>query len=62
MSWNPQEARKIHRGLGIETPVSVAATVNDRHPNNPKNARGRNDYTLAQFGLDAAEVANQCSK
>ncbi|HEX7751262.1 MAG TPA: sulfotransferase [Novosphingobium sp.] len=51
------EMRRIHRGLGIDTPADVAAAVADWHAANPKNARGRNDYAVAQFGLDEAEVA-----
>lgn len=51
------QMRAIHRGLGIETPDDVAKTVGDWHASNPKNARGRNDYTLAQYGLDDAAVA-----
>jgi hypothetical protein len=53
------EMRKIHQGLGIDTPHDVAATVGDWHAANPKNARGRNDYSLAQYGLDDAAVAGQ---
>lgn len=51
------QMRAIHRGLGIETPDDVAKTVGDWHASNPKNARGRNEYTLAQYGLDDAAVA-----
>jgi hypothetical protein len=47
----------IHAGLGIDTPEAVARAVADWHAANPKNARGRNDYTLAQYGLDEDEVA-----
>ena len=51
------ELRRIHQGLGIDTPPDVAAAVAEWHAANPKNARGRNDYALAQFGLDEADVA-----
>jgi hypothetical protein len=51
------EMRAIHRGLGIDTPPDVAASVADWHAANPKNARGRNEYTLEQYGLDAGAVA-----
>jgi hypothetical protein len=54
-----REMRAIHRGLGVDTPDDVARTVGDWHAANPKNARGRNDYALAQYGLDAAAVAEQ---
>lgn len=53
------EMRAIHAGLGIDTPEDIAKTVGDWHAANPKNARGRNDYTLAEYGLDAGEVAER---
>ncbi|CAN7519188.1 sulfotransferase [Phenylobacterium sp. LjRoot219] len=53
------EMRKIHQGLGIGTPDDVAKTVGDWHAANPKNARGRNEYSLEQYGLDASVVAEQ---
>lgn len=57
---NPvREMRAIHAGLGIDTPDDVAATVAAWHASNPKNARGRNEYTLAQYGLDAEAVSAQ---
>lgn len=54
-----REMRAIHKGLGIDTPDDVAQTVGDWHAANPKNARGRNDYSLDQYGLDAAAVREQ---
>lgn len=53
------EMRRIHAGLGIETPGEVARSVGDWHAANPKNARGRNDYSLAQYGLDENEIARR---
>jgi hypothetical protein len=53
------EMRKIHRGLGIDTPDDVARSVGDWRAANPKNARGRNDYALAQYGLDEAAVVDR---
>lgn len=53
------EMRKIHAGLGIDTPDYVAEAVDDWHRNNPKNARGKNHYTLEQWGLDDGEIAKQ---
>mgnify|MGYP001765785216 CR=1 FL=1 len=50
------EMRRIHAGLGIDTPEDVARAVGDWHAANPKNARGRNDYALAQYGLDEAAL------
>jgi hypothetical protein len=54
-----REMRAIHAGLGIDTPEDVAKMVGDWHASNPKNARGRNDYSLDQYGLDVDEVRRQ---
>jgi hypothetical protein len=54
-----REMRAIHQGLGIDTPGDVAKAVGDWHASNPKNARGRNDYSLDQYGLDVEEVRRQ---
>jgi hypothetical protein len=54
-----KEMRRIHAGLGIDTPDAVEQAVGDWHRANPKNARGSNDYTLAQYGLDDGAVAEQ---
>jgi hypothetical protein len=51
-----RELHAIHRGLGIDTPPEVAGAVADWHDANPKNARGRNHYTLGQYGLHEAAV------
>lgn len=53
------QMRRIHAGIGIDTPPDVAAAVAAWHSGNPKNARGRNDYTLEQYGLDAATVTER---
>lgn len=53
------EMHAIHRGLGIDTPADVAGAVADWHAANPKNARGRNEYTLEEYGLDDAAVFAQ---
>lgn len=50
------QMRRIHAGLGIETPDDVARAVGDWHAANPKNARGANDYSLEQYGLDTGAV------
>lgn len=55
------EMRKIHTGLGIDTPDEVAKSVGNWHRDNPKNARGKNEYTLEQWGLVDAEIAEQFS-
>jgi hypothetical protein len=52
-----RELYAIHEALGEGTPDDVAKAVGDWRAANPKNARGRNDYALAQYGLDEAEVA-----
>jgi hypothetical protein len=52
------QMRRIHQGIGIETPEIVAEAVGAWHAANPKNARGRNDYTLAEYGI-AEEVASE---
>lgn len=51
------QVRSIHAGLGIDTPEGVAHAVAAWLTANPKNARGRNEYALEQYGLDGAEVA-----
>ena len=51
------QMRRIHEGLGIDTPADVAQAVGDWHVANPRNARGRNDYSLAQFGLEREAVS-----
>lgn len=53
------EMRRLHRGIGIDTPAEVAAAVAAWHRANPKNARGGNDYALADYGLDRAAVAER---
>lgn len=53
------EMRRIHTGLGIDTPDAVARSVTDWHAANPKNARGRNDYSLDEYGLDVGAVREQ---
>lgn len=53
------EMRRIHKGIGIETPDEVAEAVGAWHAANPKNARGRNDYTIEQWGLDGDAIAEQ---
>lgn len=53
------QMRAIHAGLGIDTPQDVETAVRSWHDANPKNARGRNDYALAQYGLRDDEVAER---
>lgn len=50
------QMRRIHAGLGIDTPDGVARAVGDWHAANPKNARGANPYALAEYGLDEAAL------
>ena len=54
-----QEMLAIHQGIGIDTPDSVAQAVGRWHAANPKNARGRNDYSLNQYGLEDRAVAKE---
>jgi len=51
--------REIHARLGIGTPPEIADAVGAWRKANPKNARGRNDYALEQFGLDDGAVFEQ---
>lgn len=53
------EMRRLHAGIGIDTPDAVAAAIADWHRANPKNARGRNDYALGDYGLNEDEVTEQ---
>lgn len=53
------QMRRIHAGLGIDTPADVVQSVSDWHAANPKNARGKNEYSLAQYGLDLEAVRDQ---
>ncbi|MGN6358404.1 MAG: sulfotransferase family protein [Novosphingobium sp.] len=53
------EMRRLHRGIGIDTPAEVATAIAAWHSANPKNARGGNDYALADYGLDRAVVAER---
>lgn len=55
------EMRRIHDGLGLDTPDEVAQAVSDWHAANPKNARGENEYSLEQYGLDVDAVREQFS-
>ena len=51
--------RGIHAGLGIESTEEICEGVAAWRQANPKNARGRNDYALDQFGLNADAVAER---
>lgn len=54
---NPaEEMARVHTALGIGSPTDVMAEISGWRRENPKNARGANDYALAQFGLRADEV------
>lgn len=53
------QMRRIHDGLGISTPDDIAQSVKEWHVSNPKNARGKNEYSLAQYGLDVDAVREQ---
>jgi len=49
----------VHIGLGLESPAQLQNAVARWRAANPKNARGPNDYSLEQFGLDTPAVAEQ---
>jgi hypothetical protein len=51
--------RRIFAGLGIDSPDDVVEAVRQWWRANPKNARGRNDYTLEQWGLEVDAVAER---
>lgn len=53
------QMRRIHAGIGIDTPEEVAAAVGAWHRDNPKNARGANPYSLEQYGLEADAVTSR---
>ncbi|MFM5930362.1 MAG: sulfotransferase family protein [Novosphingobium sp.] len=50
------EMARVHGELGMESPDDVMATITGWRRENPKNARGANDYALSQFGLRADAV------
>jgi len=50
------QMHRIHADLGIGTPAEVTEAVEGWHRANPKNARGRNDYALAEYGIDEAQA------
>ena len=54
---NPGETMaKTHADLGMTSPNDIMAEITGWRRENPKNARGSNDYALAQFGLSADEA------
>jgi hypothetical protein len=53
------QMQRIHAGLGIDTPADILQSVGDWHAANPKNARGKNEYSLAQYGLNVDAVREQ---
>jgi len=53
------EMRRIHTGIGINTPASVADAIAAWFAANPKNKRGANDYALSEYGLDETEIAER---
>jgi hypothetical protein len=46
----------VHRQLGLDTPDDVREAIAQWRRDNPKNARGANEYALEQFGLRADEM------
>ncbi|MET0180929.1 MAG: sulfotransferase [Novosphingobium sp.] len=45
-----------HRELGLDTPDDVREAIGQWRRDNPKNARGTNEYALEQFGLQEGEM------
>jgi hypothetical protein len=54
-----KEMLGAHKKLGIDTPEEVCHAVADWRKANPKNARGVNDYSLEEYGLDEPMLENQ---
>jgi hypothetical protein len=55
------EMHRIHAAIGIDTPAAVTEAVAAWHRANPKNARGRNDYALEEYGLGEGEATERFS-
>jgi hypothetical protein len=53
--------RQIHERLGVDSAQQVCDAVTAWRQANPKNSRGRNDYTIEQYGLDASAIAERFS-
>ncbi len=53
------QMRGIHAGIGIDTPPDIAEAVAAWHRANPKNKRGANEYTPAEYGLADDDVAER---
>ncbi len=51
----------IHARLGIDSPEEVLRAVADWRRANPKNARGANPYSCAEFALDEEAIAEEFS-
>lgn len=49
----------VYDDLGMTMPTEVHSGVIEWHRRNPKGKRGRNDYSIQAFGLDAGEVAEE---
>ena len=47
---------KVHAGLGLTSPDDIMGEITGWRRENPKNARGANDYALAEFGIAADEA------
>ena len=55
------EMVKAHAGLGLASPDDIMAEIAGWRRENAKNARGANDYALAQFGIYAEEAEERFS-
>ena len=55
------EMRRIHAGIGIDTPPQVEHAVAQWRAANPPGKRGANAYSLAEYGLDGAAIRHRLS-
>lgn len=55
------EMAKVHAGLGLTSPDDIMSAISGWRRENPKNARGANDYALAQFGISFDEADERFS-
>jgi hypothetical protein len=49
-------AHEIHARFGLELDAADRAALERFHAENPQHKHGKNHYSLAQFGLDAAQL------
>jgi hypothetical protein len=47
---------EVHATLGLDTPADVHEAIATWRSDNPKGARGANEYALEQFGLESGAM------